>query len=392
VKNILITWELGGGIGHVSRLRPLVAELVARGHSVTVLSQNLPLARDVLGIAGVPLLQAPQLWPPEQEVRIPCTFADVLYNCGFANCDGLSATVAQWRRVYAELQPNLVLCDHSPTALLAARGLPFLSAAIGTGFTIPPDLTPLPSLRSSVPEPSWAAEVEQIVLNHMNHAIHESKAPPLSNVAHIYTDVRKYLLTLRELDHYPQRPNAKYWRPLAASGSAAGPWPAAQRARILVYLKYESNALPLLQRLSDSPDSYLCYVPGISDVEVTLACRPNLTITRRPLDILQLCNEADAAVLNGGHGAVAQFLLAGKPVLVLPKSLEQQITGERIAQLGAGHVLPLNATHDAAISLEALIEDSRFAEAAAALAAKYDRQSIQEAVAALADDLENAAA
>jgi len=42
-------------------------------------------------------------------------------------------------------QPAVIVADHAPTALLAARVLGIPVILLGTGFTIPPDLDPLPS-------------------------------------------------------------------------------------------------------------------------------------------------------------------------------------------------------------------------------------------------------
>jgi len=46
---IVLTWELGGGLGHMMNLRPLAAELVARGHEVFIAAGDLSRAIDVLG-------------------------------------------------------------------------------------------------------------------------------------------------------------------------------------------------------------------------------------------------------------------------------------------------------------------------------------------------------
>ena len=53
-----------------------------------------------------------------------------------------------WRSLFDAIAPDLLLADHAPTALLAARGRPGLRRAlIGSGFFQPPAQQPLPSLR-----------------------------------------------------------------------------------------------------------------------------------------------------------------------------------------------------------------------------------------------------
>ncbi len=53
-----------------------------------------------------------------------------------------------------------------------------------------------------------------------------------------------------------------------------------------------------------------------------------------PLDMRQAAAECDFAILNAGHNAAAQFLLAGKPLLLLPISLEQGILTRRLCEQG----------------------------------------------------------
>jgi multidrug efflux pump subunit AcrA (membrane-fusion protein) len=53
VSRILLTWEMGSNLGHLSRLLPLARELKARGHRVLVAARDVALAASVLGPAGI---------------------------------------------------------------------------------------------------------------------------------------------------------------------------------------------------------------------------------------------------------------------------------------------------------------------------------------------------
>jgi hypothetical protein len=41
MRKLLFTWELGGGLGHLLILRPLMKELVVRGHKVVLAARKL---------------------------------------------------------------------------------------------------------------------------------------------------------------------------------------------------------------------------------------------------------------------------------------------------------------------------------------------------------------
>jgi hypothetical protein len=58
-----------------------------------------------------------------------------------------------WRNLYELVKPDVILADHSPTALLAARDRKVRRAVIGTGFCCPPDV--YPQARQRRPPTVW---------------------------------------------------------------------------------------------------------------------------------------------------------------------------------------------------------------------------------------------
>ena len=83
--------------------------------------------------------------------------------------------------------------------------------------------------------------------------------------------------------------------------------------------------------------------------------------------------ECDAAVLHAGQGATAAVLLAGKPILQIPLVLEQRLTADATARLGAAEVVTDRAKDPAAAvqKLDLLLTDPRYATAARGFARKY---------------------
>lgn len=111
MPNILIAWELGGGLGHVGPLRAVGAELVRRGHTVLLAtgSSNLPLGEQALAGSGVQLLEAPQVPLSQQQLKYPCTYTDLLHDCGYANAEHLTSAVDAWRHLFEQVQPQVPL-------------------------------------------------------------------------------------------------------------------------------------------------------------------------------------------------------------------------------------------------------------------------------------------
>ena len=115
--------------------------------------RDLSKAEKVFRSSGVSYLQA----PIQTHASLNCidpqrTFAHILHNHGFGDLCELRALAAAWRNLFEIVSPDLIVFDHSPTALLAARGLPAKKALIGTGFFCPLDEYPLADLRPGLPE------------------------------------------------------------------------------------------------------------------------------------------------------------------------------------------------------------------------------------------------
>ena len=60
MARILLAWEMGSNLGHVSRLLPLGRRLRSHGHGVLAVVRDLEAAAKVLAPAGIPFIQAPR--------------------------------------------------------------------------------------------------------------------------------------------------------------------------------------------------------------------------------------------------------------------------------------------------------------------------------------------
>src|SRR4051812_21416649 len=125
MATILFAWELGGGLGHLMQMRPLAEALAGRGHRVHVALRHLcRSAGQVFGRAGVRFHQAPFRSRGQLRFRRTPSFAHLLANVGFGDKYELFPVASAWRHLLESVAPDVVLFDHSPTALLASRCLP----------------------------------------------------------------------------------------------------------------------------------------------------------------------------------------------------------------------------------------------------------------------------
>ena len=373
MARILFVWELGGGRGHLLPMRDLAAPLVADGHRVTFALRELRLAETVLNGTGIDWLQAPHPRNPRpRPLQTTACFADVLRGAGFGDAATLGGTVRAWRSLFDTVRPDLVLFDHSPAALVAARGRPFRRVLANNGsFFIPAARRPLPALveAKGLDDAELTAR-EDRTLAVINEVLGGDEAP-LTALHELYKADLAALLTLPELDHLPGRPDSDYWGLLpAASGGAPPEWPAGDGRRVFAYLKPFPALGALLEVLAKEGPAVIAFVDGAGSALARRFAGTRVRIADRAIDLNAALAGAALAICPGGQTAVTAAL-AGVPLLIVPGTLEQTLTGAAVARAGLGLSAPKRAAAGLRAKVKALLTEPRFAGAAAAFAARH---------------------
>jgi len=375
MANVLFTWEVGGGLGHLTEIQPFAHALAKRGHQVVLALRDLSRAAPILAAPGIRFLQAPfKAKYSTRPYRPAQTLAHVLHNVGFENALELATRVGAWREIYDWVQPDLIVFDHSPTAMLAARDRPVRRAIVGCGFFCPV----APKLSASFrPDIRASAETlhrqERQVIATMNDVLIKLGGGPLESLAQLFTEVDETVLTtFPELDYYrDDRPEAKYWGVVPVTGGASPVWPAGDGPKIYCYLK-PFKALPrLLAFLAQNRWPTLVVGDGLSERLRQQIQAPTLRIAEAPLDLQQVSRECDLAILNGGHGVMAAMFLAGKPMLHIPLLIEQAWNGKACIDLGIGLSARPTEPEKIIAKLQRLLHDGRFAQRAHTIAQRY---------------------
>lgn len=384
MATVLFTWELGVGLGHMVPMLPLAEGLARQGHRVYVALRDLARASEVFGRAGVSYLQAPFRHSRPGCFRRTPTFSHVLANVGFGDEGELHGLCCAWRNLINFVRPDLIVFDHSPTAMLAARGARVGRVVTGLGFFCPPDVSPFPVLVDGEVDHDRLAAEERRVLERANRLLARWKRPPLERLGQLYGEVDDmFLQTFEELDHYPTRNTGgqaasgtqRYWGPVHAPGGKAPEWPAGNGKRAFAYLKNSPAVGEVLAALADLGGPAIVLSDGIDPaVRKRFASVPNLRFETQRLDMARVRAECDLAVHNANHGTLCQLLLGGKPMLQVPITLEQQVLARRVGQLGAAETViarGAEARDEIRAKLHAVATDPRYTEAAGRFAKKY---------------------
>jgi UDP:flavonoid glycosyltransferase YjiC (YdhE family) len=337
MARILMAWELGAGYGHLAPLLTLARPLLRAGHQVSFVVRDVAGAEAVLGGSGIPWYPAPANFSPSGEVTLH-SYSQILLSTAFNNADELRARLRAWQSLYGLFEPDLVICDHAPTALLAARGGPMRCIVTGNGFVVPPDTSPLPELRAWEPEqPAVLEAAEARALDTANAALRGLGLPAFTRLAEVYSSAAPALLTLKELDNYAElRRDADYWGVLPGPGGSAPRWPKAEGKRLFFYGQAYPALEEVLTELARGPHCALVYIPKLAPELRQRLAGPRIVFADALMDMEAVTSQCDAAVMTNGHGTTAAMLLAGKPVVLLPQHLEMLLIARCVEQAGAG--------------------------------------------------------
>nr|EUJ15077.1 UDP-glucuronosyltransferase [Ralstonia solanacearum P673] len=335
---ILFAWELGANFGHLARDLPVAQRLRELGHDVLFAVKDARIAMQVLAPAKFRFVQVPRPSAPLRSARPPLNYSEILMGTGYCNATVLSGLVHGWLRIFDTYSPDIVVINHAPTALLAARVGHLSAIATCIGFELPPDADVLPSIRpwENIPE-HHLHQADTLALQQINSVLRQHGAPPLARVADLFAGVPAVLTTFAELDHYGARAGAQYVGPVSALPNAAErAWPQAGGVRVFAYLRPSVPGFELLlEALREANASVLCVTPGVSHDVVARFASPSFDIVTHPVALGPVLQDADLAVAYG-TGTMADALLAGVPLLMAPQVVEQALAAKRIEALGAG--------------------------------------------------------
>ena len=380
--NILYAWEFGAGLGHMGVFLPLARSLRDVGHHVHWMVTQPALVGDFLAGEGFTWLAAPTVAEVTRPGP-PLSYADILLRFGYADPRALFGLVGGWREAMRLTGARLVLADHAPTALLAARTLGIPVMLFSNGFTAPPRRSPLPNMRpwTSVPEQT-VSQLDLAALSSINAVLPRYGCAPMQHLADLFDVAEEALVSFPELDHYPDRGPARYWGSLPSAGAGQRvEWPAGTGKRLFAYLRPECvHHEALLAALHALGQPTAVYFPGMSAILQARFAAPHLLYLDHPADVEQMTREADVGITYSSLATTTAFLLAGKPLLLLPWHLEQFMLARRVEEMGAGRLVnPEQPPGDLRAMLAELIGNPAWRANAEAFAAKYaafDQQAV----------------
>lgn len=349
LPKILIAWELGANYGHISKIAEVVRAIAGRAE-ISVAVRDPVAFRQMMPGMAVTVLPAPvaRIRRPANAQDRGQSYSDDLRHVGWGSAAELSALAETWRNLIALGQPDLLVTQAAPTALLGARGLNVRTVTLGSGYDAPPRISPMP------PFFFWekhlgaiAAERERMVLKTVNEVLTEAGQEPLAAFCDLLRTEKFLIASMPETDHYGPRASFEPGHPpylgqlYTVDVGQALRWRDGAEKRIIAYLRPGQHgfdaAVGALKRLDRRHDVILA-APGTTPALKESVAGSAIRLFDGPVRLDALLPDCDLGISHASNGIAAAFLMAGVPQIGLPTHAEQVMVARAIAmqKLGVG--------------------------------------------------------
>ncbi len=330
----------GIGTGHVSRCRPLVNSLAARGHDCSAAVTGYRAAQLLKGVCSV---MTP---PPDYRERVaPSTdtmppylvipdLESVVSAYQRDAADGLAATLDFFEDAIDQARPKLIVVDQvmGPAALAKERGIGVIQVSHP------------PFLPGYGPWMKWAEEADPRIVSppaqEMLDEAFGARNMVVPSVGDLFEGDRILIPghpafgTCEKAFHFqperlPERP--------PADGRLAEP------PLVLSYMSFMAQPLgtEVVRGILGTGSRAVLVGGNGYGLPEEIARDPRVSFFgREPIE--ELLVQASAIVHGGGAGIAQEALAAGTPQVSVPRNTEQETTGRKLEQFGAGKMVAVS--------------------------------------------------
>lgn len=376
MANILVAWEFGGGLGHLSHLAPFINSLISLGHRV-VLATREATHLDLFNFPdSLIILPTPQVNLRTQQKHVNANITSILMPLGYGDPAALKGMVKGWQGIIELANPDLIIFDYAPTALLAAKETNCKKVVIGSGFA---EL--LPNSNTNILSP-WVDGIEKIAMQHerqivrnVNSVCRWMDVQEIAFFSDLFRSDLTLLATLPELDPYKRDSlQALYLvQEKTLTHKKKIFWQDNGKPKVFVYLKRNArNTAVIMEALQQSDLDVICCCPN-SSVE----SKGGMQVFSEPVELAPILPSADCLINHASKELVCEGLCYGVPQIVAPAQLEQVDNGRRMEILGVGIVLPKVSTiKNVRLALDDVLSREEYKNNAQQIANNYAQSTL----------------
>jgi UDP-N-acetylglucosamine transferase subunit ALG13 len=331
MKRALLIWELGDGLGHVTRLIKIAERLTAKEFRCLFVVRNIELAGKYVRDRGFEVIQSPiATIDPIQgpDGSQPTTMTDILGSIGFAKLERLDVLVSAWDTLFDVIAPDIVVSDYAPTANLALFGGAIPHLVIGDGFTLqPPEMLRFPPFRKARP-----AFDDAEILKVTSHVQDRRGRQQLERLPQLYAGSAHEVITLPELDPFRDQ------RAHLGIGPVSGIPDPVDSQPVQDYFAYLSASYrftgKILEGLIASGRQGSVYLRDSSSVARDRLRALGLNIHEEAQDMSDMARKSAVIIHHGGVGTAETVLALGRPQMLVPRHAEQWLNASSLGRLG----------------------------------------------------------
>jgi UDP:flavonoid glycosyltransferase YjiC (YdhE family) len=329
-KTILFAWELGEGLGHLPPLKAIARAAQAEGAKPVFALRDPVQTRGALAEVGAQILPAP-FWPtPIPPPAASGSYADILMGNGYGAPANLRALLAAWGEIIDLVKPDLIVCEHAPSAALSAFGrVPV--AFVGNGFVVPPadgaEFPPYESGRGEAPRQRPVLTVIQEALSQLGRAAPKSITEP-------FRGAFRGIYAFPELDTYRHVRREKVLGPIEPVPLLA---PLPVKRKLFAYSAADYSLVnDVTQALMDLGAEASAYFRGALGARAVVIKSRGVQLYETAPALSTVLPEASVVFSHGGTGFTNAAFAAGRPHVVNPRHFEARATAGALEELGAG--------------------------------------------------------
>ena len=336
MKTILFAAELGAGMGHAIPLLRIAGALRA-----ALRAQGKPDFRAVFVLHDPHLIRS-QILPGDLALSAPrpvaqgeirahtASYAEILVLAGFARKADLEAGLATWDDIFALTGPSVLVADHSPLAVLAARGrIPTL--VTGNAFNAPPvNLKQYPALLAHADAPP----IQQSMLAIVNDVVRQRGGAEIAHLPFVMAGDARAVFMLPAFDPYgPLRDTPLFGT--YETGLVASPPPSAPS----VFL-YGHTHLPLapklIQAVVQTGLPVTAFMSGNESETTNFLKRQGITLLTSAPALTDILPRVSVVVSHAGAGLSQAAYASGRAQVIVPIHSESQMIARQLEKSGTG--------------------------------------------------------
>jgi UDP:flavonoid glycosyltransferase YjiC (YdhE family) len=341
-RRALLVWELGGGRGHILHLSLAATALARQRFACTAavlvhVEHAHEIALQVERIRQAPRLRFFEFLRRQLGHRSAATYADWLGDHGLFSADLVLGQMLAWKNIYEEEQPDLVIGEQSPLALLTARAMGIACAAIGIGFTLPPPhLSRYPPYFPENTEPLWC---EAQLTEAVNVALAKFGDLRLVRLPQIYDCDAAFVCTPALYDPHAEARATRSLPPnLPRLDIVERPGD-----EVFVYLSTSDRHDPvILAAVMSLRLPKRIFAPAFNQTLTGPMQEYEVVVENTPVPPQQIAARSRVALHAGNHGTASLCLRTGLPFVAIPQQMEHKFNATRAEAAGVGRLMRRN--------------------------------------------------